>query len=105
MNNKFTQYFKNTPKYIPVLGAFLAGVVIASIVYFAARTSPKADDELTLRAARVERIDGDVGIARPDTKEDATADTADSNWEEARRNAPLSTGDRIYARDGSRAAV
>jgi len=105
MNNKFTQYFKNTPKYIPVLGAFLAGIVIASIVYFASRTSPKADDELTLRAARVERIDGDVGIARPDTKEDANADTADSDWEQASRNAPLSTGDRIYARDGSRAAV
>jgi hypothetical protein len=101
MTKKFTQYFQNTPKYIPVLGAFLAGIIVASIIYFVSRSSPKADDTLALRAARIERVDGNVGIARPETKEDAT----ESDWEEASRNAPLTTGDRIYAREGSRAAV
>jgi hypothetical protein len=101
MTKKLTQYFKNTPKYIPVLGAFLAGVIVASIIYFVSRSSPKADDNLALRAARIERIDGDVGIAHPETQEEVAA----TDWEEASRNAPLTTGDRIYAREGSRAAV
>jgi hypothetical protein len=101
MTNKFTQYFKNTPKYIPVVGAFLAGIAVAGIIYFVSRSSPKADDHLALRAARVERIDGSVGIGHPQ----AQATAAEPEWEEAGRNAPLTTGDRIYAREGSRAAV
>jgi hypothetical protein len=99
MTKRFTQYFQNTPKYVPVLGAFLAGAIVASIIYFVSR-SPKADDNLALRAARIERVDGSVGIARPQTQE-----ASEGEWEEAGRNAPLTTGDRIYAREGSRAAV
>ena len=51
-------------------------------------------------AARVERVDGKVGIGRgADEAEDA------EQWLEATTNMPVSTGDRIYARDGSSASV
>src|SRR5207248_5145185 len=49
-------------------------------------------------AARVERVDGEVGINR-DVK-----DGTDAQWVQATTNTPVSAGDRIYARDNSRAS-
>ncbi|PYS95029.1 MAG: hypothetical protein DMF65_14620, partial [Acidobacteria bacterium] len=50
-------------------------------------------------AARIERVDGEVGINH-DVK-----DGTDAQWLQATTNTPVSAGDRIYARDNSRAAV
>ena len=50
-------------------------------------------------AARIERVDGEVGINH-DVK-----DLGDAQWLQATTNTPVSAGDRIYARDNSRAAV
>ncbi|HJQ34822.1 MAG TPA: DUF6600 domain-containing protein, partial [Pyrinomonadaceae bacterium] len=51
-------------------------------------------------AARVERVDGQVGVGH-NFGEDGDA----AQWVEATPNTPLSVGDRVYARDNSRASV
>jgi hypothetical protein len=103
MNNRVTQYFRNMPKHTAIIGAFLAGIIVAGIVFWVSRSNPKADDNLAPRAARIERVDGSVGISR--VEPEVEKDVAETEWEEASRNAPLAAGDRVYAREGSRATV
>src|SRR5918911_61052 len=50
--------------------------------------------------ARIERVDGTVGLAR--ALDDGAAG---AQWIEVTPNTPLSVGDRIYVRDNSRAAL
>ena len=65
------------------------------------RHEPKAEALALPHAARVERVDGEVGLSR-----DLAADAEDeANWTELTANTPLTTGDRLYARDDSRASL
>src|SRR5215208_7628205 len=65
------------------------------------RDVPKAEALALPHAARVERVDGEVGLSR-----DLNAEAVDeSNWVELTPNTPLTTGDRLYARDDSRASL
>src|SRR5438270_13727795 len=50
-------------------------------------------------AARIERVDGQVGLNR------SLDNQANSQWIEARPNTPVSVGDRIYTRDNSSSAI
>ena len=52
-------------------------------------------------AARVDNVDGDVGIAPEINNQDQT----NVDWLKASTNTPLSVGDRIYARDGAHAGI
>lgn len=62
---------------------------------------PKAEALSTSRAARVERVDGEVGLSRH-----FAADADDeANWVELMPNTPLTAGDRLYARDDSNASL
>jgi hypothetical protein len=51
-------------------------------------------------AARVERVDGEVGLQRSLTDRDS-----DPQWVEVTPNTPISVGDRIYARENSRTGI
>jgi hypothetical protein len=51
-------------------------------------------------AARVERVDGQVGVSH-----DAAGAADNQQWLQATTNTPVAVGDRIYARDNSRASV
>jgi len=53
-------------------------------------------------AARVDKLDGDIGIARPT---DAKQGESYQGWTKATVNAPVSLGDRIYTSRGSKAAI
>src|SRR5215218_11312399 len=65
------------------------------------RHEPKAEALALPHAARVERVDGEVGLSR-----DLNAAAGDeSDWVELTPNTPLTTGDRLYARDDSRASL
>ena len=65
------------------------------------RHEPKAEALALPRAARVERVDGEVGLSR-----DLNADADDeSTWQELTPNTPLTTGDRVYVRDNSNASL
>ena len=64
------------------------------------RHEPKAQALAMPHAARVERVDGEVGLSR-----DLAADAAEAEWVELTPNTPLTEGDRVYAREDSRAAL
>src|SRR5215217_6584257 len=51
-------------------------------------------------AARIERIDGEVGLQRS-----LAGDDSDQQWVEVTPNTPISVGDRIYARENSRTGI
>jgi hypothetical protein len=65
------------------------------------RHEPKAEALAAPHAARVERVDGEVGLSR-----DLAGDgEQEPRWVELTPNTPLTTGDRLYAREDSRAAL
>jgi hypothetical protein len=64
------------------------------------RYEPTAKALTIPSAARVERVDGEVGLSRS-----FNPDAADAQWIELTPNTPLTVGDRLYARDNSRAAI
>jgi hypothetical protein len=101
MLNKIKKHFQRMPKGATLAIAFIASIVLASALFSIFRSSSKANDNLMPRAARVERVDGSVGLAHSQALEDQ----ANLDWEEVNKNATLATGDRIYARQGSRATV
>jgi hypothetical protein len=80
-----------------IVCAVLGGVAAALWM----KHEPKAEALALPRAARVERVDGEVGLSR-----DLASDADDeSNWVELTPNTPLTVGDRLYARDNSRASL
>ena len=56
-----------------------------------------------LSAARIERVEGQVGINN--TAATASQNATEDEWAVATENAPISAGDRIYTRDNSRASI
>lgn len=83
------------------MGALLAIVVAAGVALMFTKSEPKTDAAIVPRAARVERVEGEVGIARAFAGEELS----EPDWTEATINAPLTVGDRIYAKEGSRATL
>src|SRR5258707_9163518 len=87
-----------------ILVAFLAIVAASAIAFLVTRgggADAQADTSVQPIAARVDQVDGSVGIAR--TKADA--DNEQPDWAEATVNTPVSIGDRIYARNDSHASI
>jgi hypothetical protein len=81
---------------IAILCAVLSGVAAALLV----RHQQTAEAQVLPSAARIERVDGEVGLNRS-----IDNSGANEHWVEATANTPVSVGDRIYARDKSRAAI
>src|SRR5687768_5522057 len=59
------------------------------------RNEPTTEAAVLPNAARVERVDGAVGLNHG----------PDAQWIEVTPNTPVSVGDRLYARDNSQAAI
>ncbi|HEV2765304.1 MAG TPA: hypothetical protein VGV38_20140, partial [Pyrinomonadaceae bacterium] len=79
-----------------VVFAALGGVAAALWM----RHEPKAEALTLPRAARVRRVDGEVGLNRRPDAEDPEA-----QWVELTPNTPLTDGDRLYVREDSRASI
>jgi len=80
----------------------LIGIIgAAGAVLFFKRTEPKVDAQVVPRAARLERMDGNVDIAQALYQQD----NDQLNWTDAAQNASLTVGDRIFARDNSHAEI
>ncbi|MGH9905738.1 MAG: DUF6600 domain-containing protein, partial [Pyrinomonadaceae bacterium] len=75
--------------------ALLGGTVVAVWLRNEQNTSAKTLPQ----AARVERVEGDVGL------NDSLARGTSNEWIEVTQNMPVSVGDRIYTRNESRAAI
>ena len=79
-----------------ILGvALVAG--IAAALWFRYERTAKASG--LPNAARIERVDGQVGVNRSLDSE------TNSQWIEAKVNTPVSVGDRIYTKDNSRTEI
>jgi hypothetical protein len=81
---------------VAVLVAALAGLGVALYL----RNERTASAEVLPNAARIQRVDGEVGLNNSlrDDEESAKWITADANH-------PISVGDRIYTRDNARASI
>lgn len=94
---------------VALLGVLVATAIAAGVVYFQSRSASKTAAAVAPLAARVEQVEGNIGVASvfDEDFQSASADNADAglDWEEATRNTPLVAGDRIYADDGARATV
>jgi len=82
---------------IALLGALLGGVAVA--LWNKHETTAQA--QALPSAARIERVDGAVGLARSLDNNNGAA----TQWIAATPNVPITVGDRIYARDNSRASL
>ena len=99
------QTFKRLSRVSPsvaIAGALIIVVVIAGVVLLITRGGSEANANPSLQphAARLDRVDGSVGIARTSAAEDQQLD-----WAEAAVNTPITVGDRIYARDYGHASI
>ncbi len=81
-----------------LLIAFAAGSGVA-LLLMRGGEKVDADDTVQPMAARIDRVDGSVAIAR------VIDENTEPDWDEATINTPVSVGDRIYTRDNSRASV
>jgi FecR protein len=88
---------------VALVCALIGGVVAA----FWVRHKQGGEMKELVSAARVERVDGEVGVGRnPAGVSNTQKDGTDSQqWVQATTNTPVSVGDHIYARDNSHASV
>jgi hypothetical protein len=86
---------------VAITGILIAVVAGSGVAFLLTRGGERveADDTVQPVAARIDRVDGSVGIARIEDE------NTDPDFAEATVNAPVTVGDRIYARDGSRASI
>jgi hypothetical protein len=56
-------------------------------------------------AARVDRLDGEVGIDRQNDIKDNGQEQSSTDWAKASVNTPVSVGSRVYVKDKSHAAI
>src|SRR5689334_19448953 len=91
----------NTSPRLVLIGALIAVVAIAGAVLLLTKGGSEANANPAMQphAARLDRVDGSVGIAR------AEEDDKDLDWAEATVNTPVTVGDRIYARDYAHASI
>jgi len=81
-----------------VISALVLLVAVAGVAWLLTQNkSANASTTVQPYAARLDRVDGSVGIARA---EDRQAD-----WTEATVNTPVTIGDRVYVRDGGHASI
>ncbi|HSE97511.1 MAG TPA: DUF6600 domain-containing protein, partial [Blastocatellia bacterium] len=78
-----------------IIGLVAGGSATALLL---SKSDKTTDENITPRAARVERVEGDVGVVH-------AFDGSEQEWTQATVNTPLSVGDRIEARDNSHASV
>jgi hypothetical protein len=92
--------FSVSPR-VAITGILIAVVAGSGVAFLLTRGGERveADDTVQPVAARIDRVDGSVGIARVEDE------NTDPDFAEATVNAPVTVGDRIYARDGSRTSI
>ncbi|MDX6405674.1 MAG: hypothetical protein QOH70_3129 [Blastocatellia bacterium] len=84
------------PHGILIILAFAAVAAITAALWMKYERSAEA--KALPNAARIERVEGQVGVSQ-------SLDTSNSQWVEAKANSPITVGDRIYTRDNSRSQI
>jgi Family of unknown function (DUF6600) len=91
--------FSKVPPQVAIVAVLVAVIGASGAALLLTKSEPKAEALVAPRAARIERVDGSVGLAH------GLNNNAETDWTEAALNTPLTVGDRIYADDDSHAAV
>src|SRR6266487_4099502 len=81
---------------VAILCAVLAGAAVALWMKY----EQTAEAQNLPGAARIERVDGEVGL-----NSSLTDKGSNTQWEAATANTPVSVGDRIYTCDNSKTAI
>jgi FecR protein len=84
------------PHGILIVLAFATVAAIAAALWMKYERSAEA--KALPNAARIERVEGQVGVSQ-------SLDTSNSQWVEAKANSPITVGDRIYTRENSRSQL
>lgn len=84
------------PHGILIVLAFAVVAAIAAALW--TKYERTADAKAMPNAARIERVEGQVGLSQ-------SLDNSNSQWIEARANNPITVGDRIYTRENSRSQI
>jgi hypothetical protein len=84
------------PHGILIVLAFAVVAAIAAALW--TKYERTADAKAVPNAARIERVEGQVGMSQ-------SLDNSNSQWIEARANNPITVGDRIYTRESSRSQI
>lgn len=103
MFRKLTKPASRVSQRIVIIGILFALVAASGIALLLTRGTD-ADATIEPYAARIDRVDGSVGITRVD-EQDVTYGEKEPDWAEATINTPVSVGDRIYSRNGSNASI
>src|SRR5258705_6305664 len=105
-------YSNLVPKLRRVPTTFVFVVLIAAVsmvsVACSGQKSPgenAATTDVLPLAARVDRLDGEVGVDRPTDAQDNSQNQANAEWGKATVNSPVSVGSRVYVKDNSHAAI
>jgi Family of unknown function (DUF6600) len=83
-----------------IVGAFILAVAISGVALLLTRRGSDVKANVVQpNAARLDKLDGSVGIAR------VTNENQEPDWTEATLNTPITVGDRIFARDYAHASL
>ena len=100
MLKQFTRKLAGISPRAAVVGALIIVVVLAGIALLLTRGGSNAKaNSIQPMAARLDKLDGSVGIAR------VVNGDQEPDWREATVNTPITVGDRILARDYAHASV
>jgi hypothetical protein len=94
MFRQFTRKLAGISPRAGIVGAFILVVAISGVALLLTRGGSDAKANVVQpNAARLDKLDGSVGIAR------VTNENQEPDWTEATVNTPITVGDRIFARD------
>jgi hypothetical protein len=106
-NRHLASKVRRVPSSLGLVVVLIAAISLAA-VGCSGNKSPAdqaaATDVLPL-AARVDRLDGEVGIDRPNDAQVNGQDQTNTDWGKAAVNTPVSVGSRVYVKDKSHAAI
>jgi hypothetical protein len=101
MLRRFIRRLSSVPPHVAIILVLIGIVGASGAILLFKRAEPKADALVKPRAARLERMDGNVDVAQALNQ----PNNDQLNWTDATVNAPLTVGDRILARDNSHAQI
>ena len=87
------------------VGLLIAAMCIVSVGCSGKKSEDEAATDGMPLAARVDRLDGEVGIDRQSDIKDNSQDQSTADWAKASVNTPVSVGSRVYVKDKSHAAI
>ena len=103
-NNLIDKKVRRVQSSFAVVLLFIAALCLASAGCSGGADKASASDAMPL-AARVDRLDGEVGIDRQADPQDSNQDQSKTDWAKATVNTPVSVGSRVYVKDKSHAAI